>query len=406
MYSDVPSTQVWLSQFLPEDKVCAKKLLNEIVYIDTDSIVSSLGFRISKIIENYDTVAIFPVRELTKEKVTQADGQTYTKIESYFDLIDSNQPPILQPSEESLGSEAFISNLITQLSRRYPQKVLSNEGMRILPSINEMRRAKTKALLLVDDLIGSGNRTEKFLNSVYSHPSIKSWISGGFLKIHVVAYMGAANGVELIEKWCQRHKNTFLDVLNKCPMLPQDENIISLCERYADKNEKLPLGFGNRPVRVVFSHSAPNNLPAILFRDRDVLKTKDPALRAKIKSWKALFPKRALPEVLKSDLSGGKQKFPLRTQIKEILRIVNESQQIVPDDIAGSFFGTDDEKLIYIEHCIEIGWLVSDNSKLCITENGRNELECLERRSLSKSVANNTNNYYPAYMSRPSCDAD
>lgn len=387
--SAIPSAQKWLSQFLPQDKPIAEKLLNQLVYIPTEDVVSALGGRMSDLIGEYDKVAIFPVRELIETE------------ESYFKLDDNDSVPVVQPSDITLGSEAFVSNLVTQLSRRNRDKIISPEGNTLNPTINNLKSEKVDSLILVDDLIGSGNRTKEFLEAIYRHPTIKSWLSGKHIEIHVLSYMASKQGEAVVEQWCKKHQKTTLHVLNKCPMLNKnDEAIIELCKRYVDKNEKLPIGYGNNPVRVVFSHSAPNNLPAILFRDRTKLKSKDVSLRPYVKYWKALFPRRALVEALKTELSEAKPVSSIQQQLKELLYIVSSNPGINVNSLNEHFSGTGGQRNLCKDRCLGFGWLRENDFQLFLTENGEQELIFINKNNNLKVIANNENNYYPSSMSR------
>jgi hypothetical protein len=412
--SAIPNVQQWLSQFLPEDKETAEKLLDQLVYISTDDVVSALGEHISTLTEGYDKVAIFPVRELIEieedDVEEQEDNDIYADleedevspiIESYFQLDDDDAVPVVQPNDITLGSEAFVSNLITQLGRRFRDKIISPEGNAQNPTINNLRTEKVDSLILVDDLIGSGNRTKEFLDSVYQHPTIRSWLSGKHIEIHIVTYMASDKGKDLVEKWCDKHQKSTLHVLNKCPMLNvNDEALIDLCKRYVDKKEQFPIGYGSNPVRVVFSHSAPNNLPALLFRDRTKLKSKDVSLRPHITTWKALFPRRALGEALKTELSETRPNTSVGQQLIELLIIVSLNPGINANLLNEHFSGNDGQKNICKARCINFGWLREVQSQLFLTEDGEKELIFINKNNNSKSIANNDNNYYPSSMSR------
>ncbi len=391
--SSIPSTQNWLNQFLKEDRKTAESLLDQLVFVNTDEVILSLGTCISDLIKNYKKVAIFPVRELIKV----ADSNK----ESYFPLDDDNLGPTIQPSNASLGSEAFVSNLITQLGRRNKEKVISPEGNGMIPTINNLRIERVNSLIVVDDLIGSGNRTKEFIESIYLHPTIKSWLSGKLIKIHIVSYMGSAKGSMLLQGWCNRHPRSSLNVLNQCPMLDINNiKIIDLCKRYADEKEEFPIGYGDDPVKVVFSHSAPNNLPAILYRNKSNLIPKEGALRAKIKNWKALFPRRALIEALKVELAEIKIMYSVVRMLKELLYIVKSHPNNNINYINDIFSGTDSQLNLCKNRGIDFGWLSESNLKLSLTENGEKEFNFLNNNNQLKVIANNEDNYYPSSLSR------
>ncbi|CAM3845347.1 MULTISPECIES: phosphoribosyltransferase-like protein [Pseudoalteromonas] len=401
--SAIPSAQSWLEQFLPIDRKIAENLLDQLVYITTDDVINTLGVRINELIEGYNKVAIFPVRELIQVQEDETDGleEAQQQTESYFPLDDDDAIPVVQPNNIPLGSEAFVSNLITQLGRRNRGKVISPEGNGLNPTLNNLRAERVDALILVDDLIGSGNRTKEFLESIYQHPTIKSWLSGKQIEIHIVSYMASEKGEKLINKWCNQYRNSTLHVLNQCPMLNMsDLDLISLCKRYADKGEKLPIGYGSNPVRVVFAHSAPNNLPAILYRNKAKLKAKDTSLRSKVKVWKALFPRRALVETLKAELSAVKPVTSIKYLLMELLQIVRLNPEISVISLNEQFSGTGAQLNLCKDRCINFGWLREDRAHLALTENGKKELRFINKINKLKIIANNEDNYYPNGMSR------
>ncbi|HBQ7835070.1 TPA: hypothetical protein L8R72_004630, partial [Klebsiella aerogenes] len=104
MFSNMHSTQHWLKQFSKNHRVIAESLLNSIVYIKSSSLIIDLKEVILEN-ENKEKVSILPIRELDDN-------------EQVFDLTNKNTPPQLQASNQPLGSEAFISNLYTQLNRK------------------------------------------------------------------------------------------------------------------------------------------------------------------------------------------------------------------------------------------------------------------------------------------------
>lgn len=401
--SAIPSAQSWLAQFLPIDRKIAENLLDQLIYINTDDVVNTLGVRINELIEGYNKVAIFPVRELiqVQEDEPYGEEEAQQKKESYFSLDDNDAIPVVQPNNIPLGSEAFVSNLITQLGRRNRDKVISPEGNGLHPTINNLRAERVDSLILVDDLIGSGNRTKEFLESIYQHPTIRSWLSGKQIEIHIVSYMATNKGEKLINKWCNQYRNSTLHVLNQCPMLNMRElALISLCERYADKGEKFPIGYGSNPVRVVFAHSAPNNLPAILYRNKAKLKAKDTSLRSKVKAWKALFPRRALVETLKVELSEVRPVTSIKYLLMELLQIVRLNPDISVISLNGQFSGTGAQLNLCKDRCINFGWLRENRAQLTLTEKGKKELRFIDRSNKLKIIANNEDNYYPSGMSR------
>lgn len=355
--------------------------------------LSSLNVRISEILNQGNTVAIFPIREL----IPVSPEDKPAKLECYFPLSENQIPPIIQPPFSALGSEAFISNLITQLCRRFKNQIVGGGKPEEFPSIDVLRASKVDTLIFIDDLIGSGKRTIDFMNSVYKNPTIKSWLSGKHISFHIVSYMGTPKGEKAVRRWCKNHKDSVLDVLHSCPMLDlKDQRIVDVCNGYSDIREPFPLGFKNSAVRVVFSYSAPNNLPAILFRNKKKLKTRDISLRGEIVSWNALFPGRSIDQSLNTEMTTNKKPLILRQQIKEILYIVGLNSGINKLDISNQFSGEDSQLHLILGRCVKFNWLEITNLEYKITRSGTHELSYLNRNKTPKGLANNAANYYPS----------
>ncbi|MCV5696644.1 hypothetical protein OFN29_30740, partial [Escherichia coli] len=75
--------------------------------IKTSSVIYDLKEEILQN-EGVKKVSLLPIRELSPN-------------ESVYDLVNNSISPTLQVAQEPLGSEAFISNLCTQLNRKNGQ---------------------------------------------------------------------------------------------------------------------------------------------------------------------------------------------------------------------------------------------------------------------------------------------
>ncbi|WP_305811141.1 phosphoribosyltransferase-like protein [Photobacterium leiognathi] len=203
MLSNMTYCQSFIKQFKTEDQGLARDLLDSLVVIPTSRVINDLSYQVEQIMMQYDSVAIYPIRELL-------NGET-----SYFDKEDDNIVPLLQQGCEPLGSEAFVSNIITNLSRAFKRKVILQQ--QLSPSLSLLRTKKWQAILLVDDMIGSGKRTSDFIKAVYNHKTIKSWVSGRKLDIHVVSFMGSEQGLDYLEFWKKKLESKFT-ILRHAPL--------------------------------------------------------------------------------------------------------------------------------------------------------------------------------------------
>ncbi|WP_335480187.1 hypothetical protein, partial [Pectobacterium carotovorum] len=278
------STQHWLKQFSKTHRVIAESLLNGLVYIKSSSLIMDLKEVILEN-ENNEKVSILPIRELDDN-------------EQIFDLENKAIPPQLQNSNQPLGSEAFISNLYTQLNRKnkiyFPLSriKIGKKSIYVSNSLDEMQKSSISKLILIDDLIGSGDRTKTYLDRLYNHPTIKSWLSFGTLKIEVLAYMATLQGETEVRKYIEKKKGINLNILYLAPTINKLKNVDDiklLCESYCDEGERYPLGYGHSAVSVVFSHSAPNNIPSILYRSKIKYSPRVKGI-TKLSKWDALFP--------------------------------------------------------------------------------------------------------------------
>ncbi|WP_240430054.1 phosphoribosyltransferase-like protein [Serratia marcescens] len=385
MISKIQAVQSWLKQFEKPHRKVAESLLDGLVYIKTASVVNDLKEEILQN-EGVERVTLLPIRELHP-------------IENVYDLVNKSIPPTLQFSQEPLGSEAFISNLYTQLNRKNPDYFPLSENIHgkrnsASPSLDKMRDLQVKKLILIDDLIGSGDRTKEFIERIYNHPTIKSRLSFGTLSIEILAYMATQRGQSVIEKYISGKKGLRLNVLYKAPLISDLENhseIISLCEAYAHKGEINPLGYKDGSVRVIFSHSAPNNIPSILYRTVIKYKPKSKNITQATR-WDALFPRRYIPTDFSHQVEEKTKTQPKLLKIKIILSLLGVESLDIKQLSKMTRLPQYEIKLI-LRNLKSINWVSSIDQKYIITENGR--LEINSKPKGFKIIAINKSFYYP-----------
>ena len=182
-----------------------------------------------------------------------------------------------------LGSEARVAALIRNLCRAEPEKYLNH------PTIEDMRDARCRGLFLVDDFIGTGERTTEFLASMWLSPTLRSWRSLHLLSIHAIAYSATTNGRRRLEKIpgkpkisLQRDSPTFDDMPWPRPVR---RKMLALINHYGARTScpDLAMGYGQYATALVFEHGCPDNCPAILW-----------APRTETVNWEPLFPQRSV----------------------------------------------------------------------------------------------------------------
>ncbi|MEZ9004903.1 hypothetical protein AB6E26_19685 [Vibrio splendidus] len=382
MLSNLAYCQSFIKQFKSEDQGLARDLLDSLVVIPTSRVINDITYQLEIIMEHYDSVAIYPIRELVQNEV------------SYFDDNDDNIVPSLQHGSEPLGSEAFISNIITNLSRGYKRKIIL-QGQQS-PPLSLLRSKKCKAIILVDDMIGSGKRTSDFIEAVYHHSTIKSWVSGHKLDLHVVSFMGSEQGLEYLKFW-EKKARVKINNLATCPTfydVPNSVDMLKLCSDYANNAERMPLGFKDTAVRVVFTHSAPNNLPAIFYRNTFKYTAASTAKRGVTTRWNALFPSRSIPVQFRVNLeSVDEQQIPTSIRFKQFLAVINDGFTN-PNDVHLILNWSYSVCQEVLHLMVDMDLLAIDSSTIMMTERGLKEVSRWQRGNYH--VEFNKKNYYPA----------
>jgi len=382
--SDLPIVQPWIKQFLPKDRLLARKLVDELIYYETSHVFREISLKTKELMSKHSTVGIIPVRELLH------------KTESYFPTDD--KAPLIQPSIEYLGSEAHVSSAITQLSRHHAVKVITKDGK--APSLKELIHRKFKALILVDDLIGSGKRVCDFLTSIFLNDTIRELICQKEIKVYIVAFMASETGEKTINEWIKINGGDIsLFFINKCPTfhnLQLTESYFKLCRDYSCRTEPKPLGFKETAVRVIFEHSAPNNLPTIFYKDVKKFKPKNNQLIGLNKSWSALFSRRAVDEGFKYQASNTKVKKTSSKIIGLILKTLSSSSPINLRSLRHASGLNPQDLSHYIKLCEQFKMLENNNGIVSITQKGLIELKSLSK--IKKPIEINTQLYYPSTL--------
>lgn len=276
----------WLRQFDDLDQEIAIQFANSLTLISHTEFRRKLEQNLEEAARDVEgPVALFAIRELPKSApeqwmtpqpmpffgctVASPDGRSVSAVDATSDL----------------GSEAIVAQIIRQLARSNPTKFLNH------PTLAEMRDRRCRAIFLVDDFIGSGNRVRDFLASLWLEPTILSWWSTKHIAFHVIAYSATESGMKSVEKHKSKpivriHRDaTSFDTL---PTKPEKRDAIkTLCREYGRRalkgRKNMWFGYKQGMCSIVFEHGCPNNTPAILWDFKDG----DPG-------WTGLFPHRTV----------------------------------------------------------------------------------------------------------------
>jgi hypothetical protein len=293
--------QKWLSQFAEKDRVPASRLVRGLTLVSHSKFARSVGRLIQETAASVShPVALFAVRELrglAHSEFCRALAESSTR-----SSIDAT------PTGSDLGSEAIVAALI---------RSLSNASGHLLnhPNVAMMRASQSKAIFLVDDIVGSGKRAKEYLEVIWENRSIRSWWSRKDIQFFVISFATTENG----EKVLRKLKSSPTVVYNRvCPTLrslPWSQQLKSevsdLCQTYGERTSKRKFSFGYQgsAATLVFEHGCPNNVPAVLW-----------APPTPQYPWEALFPART---VLPPESSA----FPLEIVRRDPLTLLVEAGQ-------------------------------------------------------------------------------
>jgi hypothetical protein len=186
---------IWLDQFDPLDQETAKLLLNSLTLVSHNEFRRNLETLIVESSKELDgPVALYAVREMKKEIEEGAWDRPVIPFFDQVSLSDDGKSVNAVDATSDQGSEAIVAQIIRQLSKAHPEKLLNH------PSREELRARKCDALMFVDDYVGSGRRVSEFIEAFWRDKTIVSWLSSKHTKLQVVAYSGTEGGLRRLTR--------------------------------------------------------------------------------------------------------------------------------------------------------------------------------------------------------------
>lgn len=242
----------WLSQFDRFDRPIAQSLVDDLNLVSTSQFEIHISKTIRRILKNYKKIALYPVLELAEENLSAVQDDKKEKVLS--------QHPKLR---RLAGSSTKISYFISRLHQQYPRSIAAR------PTHENLISEKIKAIVYIDDFIGSGQQIINFWHFFVSR-KIKSWLSYSKCDVFFVSYAAMSKGISNIVKNCRGVKKDEFLFFIKDPSFKDKKSIISLCDRYISKFSKNNIyGYGNTLTNIVFEWKCPNNTPPLLWSDKN-----------------------------------------------------------------------------------------------------------------------------------------
>lgn len=304
--TELPEIKLWIDQFNEKeiDQELAKELVEKLHYVSANRLVRDFRELLRLSYLNQGVTALFVERELQKTRGKISQGmyrEDKVRIEGRRRFarraVGAALPVVksLRNASQEVGSEGVIAQVLTQIC------ALNSMSFLLQPSADEIRRKAVRHLVVVTDFIASGDRACKMLDSLWRLSTVRSWKSGKFIRLTVMAFTGTSAGIAAVKRHSSRPD---VQIVMDCPTIGTSfakekiPLIEDLCERYAKTSDR-PLGYGKIGALVAFEHSCPNNAPAIFTESVNSLR----------RPWRALFERRSTsqlfaqsPELSRPDL--------------------------------------------------------------------------------------------------------
>lgn len=363
----------WLTNFNREHQTTASMLVDALQLVSATEVRSDLGRELRRLLTDLPgPVAAFPVREVDPPASAHGAGRV-----GAYELLRPGLP----------GSEAVIANILTGISREpaYQKSILTSLDL------VELRTCRARTILLVDDFSGSGKRLKDFGKAIRRHPTIRSWLSYGLVKIHVAAYAATAEATRLLRS-AFGPENVHLG--RACPTFEnarwtpeQVADIETLCSEYCGPLGQFKFGFRKSKALIAFEHTAPNNLPAVLWRVGG--------------SWKPLFERKAVPNDLLSLYATSSSISPLPSISGASFDRLGQVLQMIEYRVREEDAIVDATRLSYAElrRLLSVArtfGLVTP--KLRLTDIGRVELHRWQAAHKPLILPNHDDAYYPTQL--------
>lgn len=285
--NDLPEAELWLEQFSEDDRRLAGRLLVRLQYVSGTRLAIDLEYLLLSTFKGQGPSALFVERELPKtrsplppamykeERVKRKGRRRHTRR-----AVGAAVPAVksLTNLRQEVGSEGVLAHLLSQFCANHSRAFV------LQPAADLLRTMKVRQLVIVTDFLGSGDRVRRMLDSLWRVASVRSWRSGQFIKLAVVAFTGTRAGIAAAS---EHRASPSVHVVMDCPTIStlfsteEAAQIEDLCRRYAPASRR-PLGYGEIGSLVAFEHSCPNNAPAILIESNSTQRSR----------WEALFPNR------------------------------------------------------------------------------------------------------------------
>lgn len=262
-------TRAWLSQFDPSSQNLMVAMLKAMRLVTRDMFADTLRKRLLQAAKGTSGfIGLYVEREMPPKGAPASP--LFSQPEMRPRRATGPGPSPIEPDASQpgdVGSEGIVAQLVSELCREMPHCFVSHPG----PDRIRSRDKPVRKFILVTDLIGSGQRAERYLDAAWSVFSVKSWWSSRRTKgmsFEVVAYAATDAGLNRL----QNHRlQPRVRLVAQCPTIETSFNdesaeaIQRVCAQYnPGARGSNPLGYQGTGALIAFAHGVPNNCPRIL----------------------------------------------------------------------------------------------------------------------------------------------
>lgn len=287
----------WIKNFDPDDRPTARLLLDSVRFASTGHMVTSIRDRlIALVTEGQIEAPVFLIPALSATEDISALPEEEMTPELFANLPERHVAYKTYIPNSGISSTPGSEGLIGRIVRDIIAHRLL-DGATVLPaesSLEDIRAARCRSIVLVTDYNGSGTQIRDFAKTLVRHPTLRSWRSGKFLRIHALAFASTEHAAKnAIFPGSPLDGYSTLEIVKSLqdPSWSeiQRESIERLCKRYTIKKMKRDaLGYKSSGGLFVSDFGVPNNIPAIL--------------RQKSDGWSSFFENRVVPQELVTEL--------------------------------------------------------------------------------------------------------
>ena len=228
----------FIDAFDNPDRSLAAFLLDSLKLVDEQSFISGLAATIEGLLTLLEgPIALVPVGELP----------------------DGGESPI---SYESVDSRTIV----TSAARRVYK---TNDNVLQGWDLKTLRANRVRNLVFLDDFVASGQSLRRSIRRWKSDRTVRSWLSGGYIQIHAVAYAATTRGLTQ----CKKDEIEPVVVDASCDLVAAArrsteytlEEARRLIRSYGIQKSR---GHGRAEGLMVIHHTVPNSLPSVFTQNR------------------------------------------------------------------------------------------------------------------------------------------